>query len=401
MNLAELNAVHPTTAPGAPGAPASPSLVDVVARLAAEVAGPLTQALGRVVSLANSGRIDRSGLEALRRELGSARRAGLLGQQIARFAAGNAHLGIERVLVGDVLSAVLTEQAARASAGDAGHRQTLAAACIMADTSLIHTLMQAAAEWATAQARQGSVVDWRLKADHWPPQARLTCRFEHTAPAVEALPEQPALGQGPQATSDIATGPQGMPPAEQPADLPPNPLDSLDWLLLRYSAHLAGVAAERVVAGTHCTLTLTLPHLVNDSLDGVSAVDMDAGIGARALLVGSQVLVLAARRDARQRVREALRGHEVFIDYVPTVAAAMDYCEDGPPQALIYETSFDSEGLRTLQAKLAKRKPAVAMIEITPQGHNCEIGEGNSQVGADALHQTLASVLVMELARRH
>ena len=60
---------------------------DLVAQLGGEVAATLSSALDRVVELAATGRIDRSGLRALRDEVDGARRAGIMGQQWARLGA--------------------------------------------------------------------------------------------------------------------------------------------------------------------------------------------------------------------------------------------------------------------------------------------------------------------------
>lgn len=367
LNLAELDAVALPPELPANRELSQQALGQVVARLSADVSGPLTQALQRVVSLGASGSIDRQSLHALWQEIDSARRAGLMSQQIARFVTGQAHPGIERVQLTDVLRDVLTEQSA--SAGGVGHRQKLGHACVMGDASLIHTLLQATAAWASANAR--TPIEWTLETEPWPPQARLTCRFDLLAQDLDVAANH---GEALEA------------------------LDSLDWLLMGYAAHLSSAALNRAVHDGRCLVTLRFRHVVNDSLEGASAVDMGSVAGSRAVLTGCQVLVLAARREARQRVREALRGHEVFIDYAPNVAAAGAYCDDGSPQVLVYESGFESEALRNLHARLAKLSPSVVLIEVTPTGDGCEMGPGGIQLGAEGLSQSLAAVLLMVLS---
>ena len=61
---------------------------DLLRQVGEDVAGALTSALGRVESLTSTGRIDRRALRALLGELEAARRAGLIGQQLARFGSG-------------------------------------------------------------------------------------------------------------------------------------------------------------------------------------------------------------------------------------------------------------------------------------------------------------------------
>lgn len=370
MNLAEMTAEPPPAATPAAVANDNPTLGDVVARLAAEVAGPLTQALDRVVALAASGRIDRAGLQALRDEIGLARAAGLRGQQIARFIDGQAHPAVERVALAEVLRAAIGDQAIDAGIQAPANRQLLAELEVMGDATLIHRLLRAATDWAGEITR--STLDWRLDLKPWPVRARITCQFAH----------RPA---------DLAD--------TEPTVQELEALDTLDWLLLQYAAHVAGVLVVRELRGTQCVLTLEFPHTVNDTLEGATAVELGAGNGAT-LVAGSQVLVVASRRDARQLVREALRGHDLFIDYVGTVAAAREYCADGTPQALIYEAGFAGDALQVLLNSLAAAPKPVALVEITPQGQDYEIGPQGARVGADGLRHTLPAVLVMELARQ-
>ena len=358
----------------------TPSMVDVVARIAAEVSGPLTAALERVVSLATSGRIDRAGLQSLRDEIDGARQVGLRGQQIARFAEGIMQQSIERIDLSRLLRDLLTAQAMQAVAGAVGSRQTLGAAEVMGDLSLVHAVLQAAADWSGELALAS--VDWHLDLQPWPVRARVQCRFAHRAADRVARDD----------TAETVVGARLM------------QLDTLDWLLLQYTAHRAGVIVRRDDGPSLTTLVLEFTHTVNDTLEGASAVELGESGHATPWMAGSQVLVLAARRDARTQVRAAMHGHDLVVDYVPTVAAARQYCEDGVPQVLLFESSYDSDALRMLCDRLEDQSPGIAFIEIVPAGSGCEMGGTSghriTRVGADGLRQMLASVMLLELARR-
>ena len=358
----------------------TPSMVDVVARIAAEVSGPLTAALERVVSLATSGRIDRAGLQSLRDEIDGARQVGLRGQQIARFAEGTMQQSIERIDLSSLLRDLLTAQAMQAVAGAVGSRQTLGAAEVMGDLSLVHAVLQAAADWSGELALAS--VDWRLDLQPWPVRARVQCRFAHRAADRVARDDTAETVAGARLTQ----------------------LDTLDWLLLQYTAHRAGVIVRRDDGPSLTTLVLEFTHTVNDTLEGASAVELGESGHATPWMAGSQVLVLAARRDARTQVRAAMHGHDLVVDYVPSVAAARQYCEDGVPQVLLFESSYDSDALRMLCDRLEDQSPGIAFIEIVPAGSGCEMGGTSghriTRVGADGLRQMLASVMLLELARR-
>lgn len=382
MNLAELSPM-PTAERLVPHADANamPSLGVVVARIAAEVAMPLTAALDRVLALASSGRIDRLGLQALRAEIDDARRVGLRGQQIARFASGEVRQHMERLDLADLLRGVLDEQALQNAGTPMGGHQALGAAEVMGDASLVHAVLQASADWSAAHARTG--VEWRLDVKPWPTHARVVCHFAHQ-PADQA-PETEVGSQTPGAYRETS-------------------LDSLDWLLLRYTAHIAGVSARRHDTTRHSTLTLEFQNTLNVTLEGASAVDLSAADAPVMPLAGSQVLVLAARRETRQGLREALQGQDLLIDYVSTVSAAAQYCEGGAPQLLVYESSFDGDALWALRVRLSKLLSGVAMIEVLPSGQQCEMGDGTpesvTRLGADGLRHMLPSVITLEMARR-
>ena len=358
----------------------TPSMVDVVARIAAEVSGPLTAALERVVSLATSGRIDRAGLQSLRDEIDGARQVGLRGQKIARFAEGIMQQSIERIDLSSLLRDLLTAQAMQAVAGAVGSRQTLGAAEVMGDLSLVHAVLQAAADWSGELALAS--VDWHLDLQPWPVRARVQCRFAHRAADRVARDDTAETVAGARLTQ----------------------LDTLDWLLLQYTAHRAGVIVRRDDGPSLTTLVLEFTHTVNDTLEGASAVELGESGHATPWMTGSQVLVLAARRDARTQVRAAMHGHDLVVDYVSTVAAARQYCEDGVPQVLLFESSYDSDALRMLCDRLEDQSPGIAFIEIVPAGSGCEMGGTSghriTRVGADGLRQMLASVMPLELARR-
>ena len=374
MKLADRMETRPTrAAPSTDAEPVPadlPSLGDVMARIAAEVSVPLTTALDRVLSLARSGHIDRAGLQSLRDEIDGARRVGLRGQQIARIASGEVKPAIERIDLARLLSEVLTDRATRAASRAVDSRQSLAAAEVMGDASLMHALLQAAADWSAGLAR--AAVEWQLDLKPWPVRARVQCRFPHGAADRSAA--------------------QADPP------------DTLDWLLLQYIAHIAGVIVQRDDGASHTTLVLEFVSTVSNTLEGASAIELDADSTAAPLAPGSQVLVLAARPDTRAQVRAALPGHDLIIDHVPTVAAACQYCEDGVPQVLLFEASFGGAPLRALCDQLQAVSPGVALIEIVPSWQGCEMGDSTgdrlTRVGAEGMRQMLPSVVLLELARQ-
>ncbi len=376
----------PTSRPQSPSAPvpsqATPTLGDVVARIGAEVSAPLTNALERVLALASSGRIDRPGLQALRREIDGVRRVGLRGQQIARLASGDVRQSVERLDLPQCLRAALQ--------GQAVHTNGLAIACppapakaeVMADASLLHAVLAAAADWSAALAQAN--VEWRIDIKPWPVRARVMCRFAHLPP------DHPAA---PRAQADAGNRPHREPT-----------LDTLDWLLLNYTAHIAAVVVNRQDSPSHSLLTLEFLNTVNGTLEGAAAVDLaGASNGMSHSIGGSHVLVLASQRATRQRLRDATKGQDLQVDFVSTVSDAALYCNDGLPQVLVYESAFNGDALAAFQARLDAAAPGVALIEVLPTGQDCQMSvpgaEPVTRLGIDALGNMLLPVMVLEMGR--
>src|SRR5687767_15638565 len=93
MDLSELSsppvagAVRPS-GPAAGACAGSDAAGQLACQIGVEVAEPLTHALERALELQATGRIDRPGLHALVSQIEQARRASMVGQQIARLAQG-------------------------------------------------------------------------------------------------------------------------------------------------------------------------------------------------------------------------------------------------------------------------------------------------------------------------
>src|SRR5436190_12334812 len=78
----------------------------VVSAVGSEIAAPLTAALERIHALVHTGRIDKASLRALREEVEAARRAGMVAQQLTRFASARLRQSHERLALADTLQMV-------------------------------------------------------------------------------------------------------------------------------------------------------------------------------------------------------------------------------------------------------------------------------------------------------
>ncbi|MDE2275311.1 MAG: hypothetical protein KGK09_03350, partial [Burkholderiales bacterium] len=121
-------------------------------------------------------------------------------------------------------------------------------------------------------------------------------------------------------------------------------------------------------------------------------------------LAGQHLLVLAARRETRQRLREALRPLGSMIDFVPSVEAAQAFCAGALPHALVYEAALGGERFERLRETLLAQAGGLALVCIAEEGHQIEVrNQGRRQlttVGRDAVAHALPAALLFELDRQ-
>lgn len=351
----------------------------LVGEIGAEIAGPLTSALERIVGLISSGQIDRHGLRALREEVEKARRVGIESQQLARLASGRLRQSHERVPVAEMLRGVLAHRARETHARGIDIRlPSVKPAEVLVDAPLLFSLINTTLDWALDCAR--SSIELRVEHKTWPANARLVCQFAHR-------------------------------PVDQLDDGAPTPgevsqLDSMHWRLLQQTARAMGLPLDRVIDVGGTALTIEFPRTVNEAMEGVSAIEIDDGFAPSINtkpLAGSHVLVVAQRREVRAQVREALRSMGLIVDFVSSIAEAADFCRDGLPHAIVVESLLCGERFAELRQGIVAELPQFVFVEIVEDSRAFEMsglgGTGMARVGRDALAQSLPSVLLFELAR--
>jgi hypothetical protein len=358
--------------------------VELVAQVAGEIAAPLTSALERVTILAETGIIDRQGLRALKDELEAARRASMMGQQIARFASGRIRQTQEQLNLTQMLRDTLLQRGREIQNRGIQLRQVLKPAEVVVDASLLFALLQAVLDWSLEHSR--THIEFRLDMKPWPAHARLSCRFGH----------RPA---------DLATDGADAPRSASET-LRLKSLETLSWSLIDCIARTMGLHKDRADSASETTLTLEFPRTVNDTLEGMSTVELDTGFAAsgNALpLAGNQVLVIASRRDVRNQVRHAIAHMGLIVDYVSSVDDARSFCDEGAPNAIVYESALTGAPFDTLRENLSRSAPGMVYVEITEQGQTFEVssfgGAQMARVGRDAIVSSLPSALMFELSK--
>ena len=364
-------------APGGGEPPAHERWHELVAQIGAEIAAPLTAALERINALTSTGRIDRLGLRALRDEVEAARHAGMIGQQLTRFASGRLRQSHERLQLVDVFNGVLAHRSRETLARGITLKPLLKPAEVIVDASLLFSLLNSMLDWALVNAQ--SQIEFTIDIKTWPAHARLTCRFAHR-PIDE-------LDDGAQAVA-------------------PKSLDSLTWRLLEQTAWTMGLLVERKDESHVCVLTLEFPRTASNELEGVSALEINDGFAPSANsqpLAGSHVLVIASRRELRVQIRDALRNMSLIIDFVNSVEEAVGFCREGLPHAIIIEAIQSGERFAQFRDEISTEVPDFVFIEIVEEGNAFELssfsGTNVARVGREVLANSLPPALMFELSK--
>lgn len=363
---------HP--APAVDGEAAVQRWHTLVAEIGAATAAPLTAALERIHALIASGRIDRAGLRALRDEVERARQAGMIGQQITRFASGRLRQSHERLQLADTLKGVLAHRHRETQARGIVLKPALKPAEVIVDASLLFGLLNTTLDWALDHAR--SSIEFQIDIKSWPAHARLACRFAHRpADQADAGDVSPAL-------------------------------DSLSWRLLEQTAWTMGLPIDREDDALATRLTIEFPRTANDEIEGVSTLEIDEGFAPSTNskpLAGSHVLVIASRRELRVQIRDALRNMGLIIDFVNSVEEAAEFCRDGLPHAIIVESIQRGERFGRLHDEISAEVPEFVFIEIIEEGNTFEMsgfsGSTVARVGRDVIDSSLPSALMFELSK--
>ncbi len=383
MNLSDLGGPLGATASSSKPSvePLDPQAL--IAQLGSEVATALSSALERVAALAATGRIDRDSLRSLREEIDLARRAGIMGQQVVRLGNGRVQLARERLDLSGLLRDALLQRAREIDARGIEVRQVFAAAEVMSDATLLFSLLQTLLDWTFEHAV--SRIDIKLDLKSWPSHARITIGYLHCPPdEVETKPHAAAAG-----TRETK-------------------LDTMSWRLLQQTAAVLGLQMQRKDMPGKTELVLEFPDTLAARLPGLDTVDpaiASAGTMAHNSqpLAGRHIIVLAARREVRNVVREALRPMGLMVDFVASVDEAREFCADGLPHAMIYEASLASGAFERMRDEMLADVPTLPFIRIAEQGKAFEVlnlgGRQFASVGRDAIIEALPSALMFELSR--
>jgi hypothetical protein len=390
MNLADAAPKPQRPAQAQPSAMATLPPDALLAQLGSEVASVLSAALDRVHSLVATGRIDKTNLRALCSEIDLARRVGIMGQQVVRLANGDVNLASERLDLPALLNEVLRQRRQDIDARGAEVRQEFAAAEVQTDATLLFSFLQGLLDWCFEHTV--SRIDMVVRTSGWPARARLVTGFFYLPPDIA---DSHPVGNG------------GVGHGDEPESRHAHQLNTMSWRLLQQTAAVLGLEVTRLDHLGRSELHVAFPKTLTALVEERPGVDAEMPI-LHSLhahpLSGQQVLVVTARRELHNVVREALRPMGMLIDFVSNAQEAADWCNTTLPDAVVHEEGLTDPAWQALRAALTQESRRIAFLSITEQGKAFEVlnaGERQvASVGRDAVLTALPAALLFELSRQ-
>jgi len=115
------------------------------------------------------------------------------------------------------------------------------------------------------------------------------------------------------------------------------------------------------------------------------------------------VLIVTPRRDLRNAVQEAIGHMGLIVDVAATMAEARQFCEEGLPHGILFETAQRGADFAALQAEVLREVPHFCFIELMDQEHQTQLStataDGLARISRHHLANALTSVLTFELSK--
>ena len=339
---------------------------DLVQQLVAEVTSPLSSAMALIGKLAASGQINRQAIQALRDNVAQARDAGLAGQRLARLTVGGRQIAGECLNLTQLLRSLLNQRSREASTRGIEVQHALMPVDVIADGPLLLALLNAMLDWALSSAEAS--IDLKLDLIPWPGKAKLVCRFaKHKQVSTE------------------------MPPV----------LNSLNWRLVEQTALAIGVTLRREDVAGGSQLTLEFMQYMNAAAAGTSSERLHTPLARDKPLAGSSILLISQDIALLNQIQAALQPMGMIIDIVPGMVEARQFCLEGLPHAIVFESRQRSKAFEQLHAELLRDVPEFCFIELFDLAAQERSDAGVTSIDRKHLGSELPKQLMRALTQGH
>ena len=346
--------------------------------LGRELAQPLSDMQSVLQQIQRGDLLGEADVRRLTAGIHCARTLAMQSQQISRLACGRLHQTHEKLKLDHMVMASLRERAQLFRTGAIDVFQRLRPVEVIVDASLLHSLLDAALDWATGLGRKLTVT---LDVKNWPEHGLLMFKTSHSIADQTHQPEQDAAGINPSG-------------------------DTVRWYLVKEISHAMGLTVERISSANETCLLLEFPRTVT-RLDGLTAVEVDTGCDSlfseSKPMAGTRLLLISNDARLQGEVQAICKRARLVLDCVSNASHAVRFCELDFPTLVVIDQNMRDHVFNELYRDLRNTDPNFPFIEIAATPNTLEMAgwtsDSMSRLSQDALQTHLVTFVATELSK--
>ena len=346
--------------------------------LGRELAEPLSQMQSVLLEVERSHLLTGNDVKRLSAGLLSARKLAMQSQQIARLAYGRLRQSHEILKLDGIVLTAMQEHATAFAMRGVAVFQRLRPVEVIVDAGLLHSLVNAALDWASGLGAKLTVT---LEMQNWPEHGLLMFKSSH-------CPANKAADNGQDRADDT------------PLD------DTVSWYLVNEISQAMGLSLKRTSSAQETCLHIEFARTVR-RLEGLTAIDVETDQGAlngdSRPMAGARILLITDNARLQMEVRAICKSTRLVLDCVPNAVQAARFCEMEYPALVIIDQHMRDAVFSELYADLRRVDPNFPFIEVAAAANVLEMAgwtsDSMSRLSQGALQTHLAGVVAMELAK--
>lgn len=364
----------PSTSAIGPGNTVMPPDFKLAGIIGFQLSDPLNAMQAVLEDIEQTQSFSQSHVIALNANVAMARKLAMQSQQIARLASGRLRQSHETMKLDVLVLAALQERLHDFRQRGIEVFQRIRPVEVIVDAALLHSLVDAALDWAAGLGRKLTVT---LEMKNWPENGLLILK-----------------------TSDVVSNPLMGPDDNIPGD------DTVGWYLLNEVCQAMGLPVKRTSSNADTSLSIEFSRTVK-RLGGLSAVEMETGpesmYGESRPMAGTQLLIITDDMRLQSEIRTIFQGTGLVVDCVSNAGQGFRFCEMQLPNLVIIDQEMRSPVFDQLYEDLRKTDPDFPFIEIASTPNTLEMAgwtsESMSRLSRDVLASHLAETVMMDLAK--
>ena len=350
--------------------------------LGRELAEPLSQMQSVLLEVERSHLLTGDDVKRLSAGILSARTLAMQSQQIARLAYGRLRQSHEILKLDAMVLVAMQEHATAFRMRGVDVFQRLRPVEVIVDAGLLHSLINAALDWASGLGAKLTVT---LEMQNWPEHGLLMFKSSHCS-ASKAVDSGQGQDKG------------------QADDTPLD--DTVSWYLVNEISQAMGLSVKRTSSAQETCLQIEFARTVR-RLEGLTAIEVETDQGAlngdSRPMAGARILLITDNARLQMEVRAICKSTRLVLDCVPNAVQAARFCEMEYPALVIIDQHMRDAVFSALYADLRHVDPNFPFIEVAAAANVLEMAgwtsDSMSRLSQGALQTHLAGVVAMELAK--